>query len=85
MKVEIYGEDILRKFFKDDMEHHKKGRVCPECQGDCSKAPIVELIYTFEVCTCGNPEYSHLVEQLHHRSCYEESICHRFGVELVKH
>lgn len=86
MKIEVYGEDLLAKVLKtNDGIHYEKARTCPECQGDCSKTAIDELIYTFELCSCGNPEYPHLIEQLHHRSCYEEAVCHRFGVELVKH
>ena len=44
---------------------------CPACGTDCqTSVGIQKLVYTFEVCSCGNPEYDHLVEQLWHRDCW---------------
>jgi len=51
--------------------HRYDGR-CPECGSDCTREAVVRLAYTFEVCSCGQPEYAHLVERLHHRKCLAE-------------
>lgn len=48
---------------------HRYDRRCPECGVDASREALVRLAYTFEVCSCGQPEYEHLVERLHHRAC----------------
>jgi hypothetical protein len=52
------------------VDAHEVYRVCPRCQGDVSHTTILEVVYTFEPCTCGRLEYLHLVEQLWHRRCF---------------
>lgn len=48
---------------------HGKQAACPADGENLGAVGITELAYTFEVCACGTPEYSHLVEQLWHRAC----------------
>ncbi|RLC72749.1 MAG: hypothetical protein DRI26_02340 [Chloroflexi bacterium] len=67
--TEPKGRDFLRARVKGWLSHPQAG-ICPECGEDCTSSPLVELVYTFERCSCGKPCYSHLVEQLHHRRCY---------------
>ena len=43
--------------------------MCPGCNGDLSRRPIIELAYVFSACGCGDPEYVHLVEQMWHTVC----------------
>ena len=52
------------------MRGHTQAGICPECGGDCREVALIKLVYTFEVCNCGKIGYAHLVEQLHHRSCF---------------
>ncbi len=49
--------------------NHRYTRGCPECGKDCTREALVRLAYTFEVCICGQPDYDHLVERLHHKAC----------------
>ena len=60
------GGDFLKV-----VRSHVRYSVCPECSEDCSKVSLARLVYTFEECDCGRPEYAHLTERLHHRSCYK--------------
>lgn len=49
---------------------HDDGRkTCPGCGWDCMRTAIVDVAYVFDVCSCGDPVYDHLVEQLWHRAC----------------
>ncbi len=51
---------------------HRYAPTC-ECGADVRRAPIVNLVYTFEVCRCGSPDFDHLVERLWHRKCFVTS------------
>lgn len=42
---------------------------CLLCEQDCSRVALVNLAYVFERCSCGVPEYEHLIERLAHREC----------------
>lgn len=53
---------------------HPRSRNCPTCRVDLSTTGLQQLVYTFEVCGCGNPEYDHLIEQLWHRSCFAQHV-----------
>lgn len=49
---------------------HDKAGTCPVCKEDCMHEAMVDIVYTFEPCSCGKPEYTHLVEQLYHHKCF---------------
>lgn len=49
-----------------DRTHGPRDR-CPVCDEDLLRVGLPALAYTLEVCDCGSPSYSHLVEQLWHR------------------
>lgn len=83
--IEIFCEDFLRMVLKQYGSHSKKASTCPICGDDSIGTALVDVLYKFEPCSCGDPEYTHLVQQMYHIKCYEESVCHNFGVELVKH
>ena len=62
--------DALRVIGRSRLEtQHDNQDACPECGKDTNVA-IVTLVYTFEVCKCGRPDYDHLIEQLWHRACF---------------
>ncbi len=48
---------------------HPTWRACPGCGLDCSAVPLVEVVVTFEFCSCLRCADVHLVEQLCHRAC----------------
>ena len=54
--------------------HHPHQRYCPKCGDDCSTIGITRVVHFWDVCNCGNPEYSHLVEQLAHVTCFTEGV-----------
>ena len=68
---QVLGEDWLKGFHATWVTHSKAG-VCPECGKKCINAGLTDLVYTWEVCSCGEPGYTHLIEQLHHRACLIE-------------
>jgi hypothetical protein len=49
--------------------HSPSRSICPGCGAELARVGLTALAYTFEACTCGSPDYDHLVEQLWHRSC----------------
>jgi hypothetical protein len=52
--------------------HYNQSRMCQGCQVDCSRVALIKLAYVFRVCECGTPEYSHLIEQIWHRTCLQK-------------
>lgn len=48
---------------------HAWSDMCPGCNGDLSRQLIIKLAYVFSACSCGEPEYVHLVEQMWHTDC----------------
>lgn len=69
--------DVLRLVTKHPVRldyTHGKRQFCPGCNVDLMRVGIPELAYVFNVCTCGSPEYSHLVEQLWHFQCLTKSV-----------
>lgn len=48
---------------------HAWSDVCPGCNGDLSRTALVVLAYVFTACTCGDPDYPHLFEQMWHTDC----------------
>jgi hypothetical protein len=63
----LTGEVVLL----DLAEHHRAdAKVCEPCDLDVSTEALVNLVYTFEACSCGDPEYTHLTERLWHRDCF---------------
>lgn len=63
------GKDLLEAWGLEG--RHGSREVCPECGKDCSMVGLQKLMYSFEVCNCGEVPFLHLVEQLHHRSCLQ--------------
>lgn len=62
------GAAILMKIMG---EHHRDGaKVCGPCDLDVTTTALTDLVFTFETCDCGMPEYAHLIEQLWHRDCF---------------
>jgi hypothetical protein len=59
---------------------HDHGRpdACPGCGAPMSTTGITRLVYTFEVCSCGEPGFDHLVETLWHRACFSTAPCPGF-------
>jgi hypothetical protein len=50
---------------------HALEQPCPNCNQDCMNTAMVDLVYTYEVCSCAEfPQYPHLVERLWHRQCF---------------
>lgn len=54
---------------------HQRSRSCPTCLGAVLTIGVTKIVYVFEVCKCGNPDFDHLVEVLYHRSCLEATRC----------
>lgn len=48
---------------------HKRSSTCGGCGENLMRTGLPALAYTFESCTCGSHEYSHLIERLWHRDC----------------
>lgn len=62
------GRDLLEAWGLGDKHGFRAN--CLECGEDCGTVALVELVRTFEVCACEEIPYTHLAEQLHHRSCF---------------
>ena len=61
------GEDFIETL----RDHHSIARKCRICKSETARTAIVDLVYTFEVCSCELAPYDHLVETLYHRKCFE--------------
>lgn len=59
------AEDLL-----STIKGHDKG-VCPACGKDIVTTALVDIVYTFEPCSCEAANYQHLVETLWHRRCFK--------------
>jgi SOS-response transcriptional repressor LexA len=55
---------------------HKAARYGPPCGQDMAVIGLPSILYTYETCSCGTPEYDHLIEQLWHRGCFVDSGNH---------
>ncbi len=72
-KMEIVsGGDLVNHIVVHRPNRHTIFQDCPLCGEDVSKIAIVKLVYTHVPCDCGEPDYTHLVEQLWHKNCYLE-------------
>lgn len=49
---------------------HPEGLRCLICAGDMNRVGIVDICYTFEICSCDAAPYDHVREQLWHRKCF---------------
>jgi hypothetical protein len=68
---DISLEDALREIGRRGAWHkHGEQTVCPGCGASCMSTAMVQIVYAFRVCDCGDPDYAHLVEQLWHGACY---------------
>ena len=57
---------------------HDSADACPGCDAPVTTAGITKLVYTYEVCDCGFPDFDHLVETLWHRACFSTAPCPGF-------
>lgn len=64
--------------------HHPRVKVCPHCDIDVQHTPLPEIAYVFRTCDCGEPSYTHLVEQLWHLQCLVDADPDPLGVELLR-
>lgn len=72
LKQLFKGEDILKFIFRwSSLDKHRDSALCPICKEDCKFIGITDIVYTFEPCNCGEPDYTHLVEQLWHKKCFK--------------
>lgn len=44
---------------------------CGSCKKPVGRVALINLVYRFESCNCGDPEYVHLVEQPYHVECFQ--------------
>lgn len=80
----LTADDLIRSWLHKRSHRHAIARNCPACRRDLLRVGITGLVYTHESCDCGEPEYTHLVEQLWHRECFAgqtiaELLLTRFG------
>ena len=68
--AEVAGEEIVFGRRMAD-RHREASKICPQCNGDCYATALIDLAYLFRVCSCGDPDYPHLVEQLWHLACLQ--------------
>jgi len=57
---------------------HEQSDTCPRCSQALSRTAIIYIVYTFQPCSCGDPQYEHLVEQAWHRVCFRPLDCSAF-------
>lgn len=53
----------------ENRSEHKRSTTCGGCGVDLMRTGLPALAYTFESCSCGSPNYTHLIERLWHRRC----------------
>lgn len=68
------GADLILSWDR----RHRIATVCPRCADPVMTVAMVNLVYTHEVCSCGTPNYAHLVETLYHRACFQPQECTEF-------
>lgn len=68
IEAEPTGLDLVNHLSRG----HSVAGICPKCGETCLTTGLPSLAYTFEVCSCGEPEFDHLVEQLWHARCLIE-------------
>lgn len=55
--------------------HRARRYTCPGCRTDgLDRIGITSLAYVFDSCSCGEPAYDHLIEQLWHRACLTNGV-----------
>jgi len=70
---------VTLKQYIETCKGHPWKRNCPVCGEDCSTAALVDLVYAFEECECDAVTYKHLVETVHHRTCFLTKTADREG------
>lgn len=66
----VRGGDLANHITMHNPNRHTVFQNCPMCGEDVSRIAVVKLIYTYATCECGEPDYTHLVEQLWHKACF---------------
>jgi len=64
--IATHGADLVKILPGPHSHRHD----CPECGQSIMQTAIVDLVYTFEVCTCDEVPYTHLMETIWHRRCF---------------
>jgi hypothetical protein len=64
--------------FEQWRARHEPSSTCPGCGQDLGRTGVCYIVYTFEVCRCGEPQHEHLVEQAWHRACFRPQECNLF-------
>ena len=60
---------------------------CPDCGDPVNLTGLTELVYSFEVCDCGDPDFVHLIERLWHRDCFVTAnlnVAHTAATEVLQ-
>ena len=52
------------------IKEHPWVHVCQVCAEDCGRIALVRLCYAFQVCTCKQAPYPHLIEHVYHKECF---------------
>ena len=60
------GKELLTWMSED----HKQAGVCPGCKLNVINTAVVKLVYKPTECNCEKVEYTHLVDQLWHETCF---------------
>ena len=68
-KVTMHHVESAEELMELRDYHRDSQRVCPKCGEDCGRVALVKLAYVFATCNCEQADYSHLVEQVYHRTC----------------
>lgn len=74
--IEPKGQALLDSWLH--RSGHPCSSLCPTCAGPTATIGVTKLAYVFEVCSCHEADYDHLVETLYHRACLEQLPCAEF-------
>ena len=53
---------------------HPGQRECPGCHASTDRIAIIKLMYVFRDCSCDQSNYTHLVEQTWHPTCFVAAL-----------
>lgn len=73
--------DQLLQYLHRDRHHHQT--LCPGCQESVSRCGIVDLAYAFDICSCDEADYDHLVERVWHLRCLTAAAPDRSAMEML--
>lgn len=69
------GADLVGSWNPPTAEYsfRHRGHHCPKCDEDLGRVALINIVYAFRICECGDPDFIHLVEQLWHATCFAEA------------